>query len=43
MCLLLPIPEPIFIVLAIAYMFVEKPTVITQHLPNPDYDIRKLY
>ncbi|HEY1661991.1 MAG TPA: hypothetical protein VGI03_06190 [Verrucomicrobiae bacterium] len=42
-CVLLPIPEPIFIVLAIVYAFVEKPKTITSHLPNPDHDIRKLY
>ena len=42
-CVLLLIPELIFIVLAIGYAVVEKPKTITIHHPNPDHDIRKLY
>lgn len=43
LCILLPIPEPIFIVSAIVLAVLEKPKAITSHLPNPDYDVRKLY
>ena len=43
MGVLIPLPEPVFIILTIVYAFVEKPKSITSHLPNPDYDIRNLY
>jgi hypothetical protein len=43
LCLLLMLPEPVFIVLAIVFALTEQPKSITEHIPNPDYDIRKLY
>jgi len=41
--LLLIAPHPIFIIMAFSYCRTERPRVIEQHLPNPDYDPRKLY
>jgi len=43
LCGLLILPEPAFIVLAIVFAVTEKPREMTEHIPNPDYDIRKLY
>jgi hypothetical protein len=43
LCLLLMLPEPIFIVMAVKFALTEKPRNITTIIPNPDYDIRKLY
>jgi len=43
LCLLLMLPEPVFIVLTIVFALTEQPRNITEHIPNPDHDIRKLY
>jgi len=40
---LLVIPQLVFIVLAIVFALNEPPRTMTKRLPNPDYDIRKLY
>jgi len=41
--LLLMLPEPVFLVLAIRFALTEQPRSITEHVPNPDHDLRKLY
>jgi hypothetical protein len=34
---------PVFVVLTVAFWFMEPPRTITRHQRNPDYDIKKLY
>ena len=41
--ILLIIPQLVFIVLAVVFALTEPPRIITEHLPNPDHDLRKLY
>ena len=43
LCLLLMAPQVVFIALATAFALTENPRSITEHIPNPDYDLRKLY
>ena len=43
LALLLIAPHPIFIIMAFSYCRTERPRIIEQHLPNPDYDPSKLY
>jgi hypothetical protein len=43
LCILLMLPEPVFIILAIRFALTEQPRSITEHLPNPHHDLRKLY
>ena len=40
---LLIAPHPIFIALAVWFSRTERPCIIEQELPNPDYDPNKLY
>ena len=40
---LLIAPHPVFIILAIFFWRTERPCIIEQNIPNPDYDLRKLY
>ena len=42
-CGLLVVPEPVFILLAIAFGLAERPQAISEYRPNPDCDPRKLY
>jgi len=42
-CVALLVPQPVFICLAIVFLWTEQPRTIAEHEPNPDYDIRKLY
>ena len=37
------VPQPVFVFLALAFLRTEPARTITEHEPNPDYDIRKLY
>jgi hypothetical protein len=41
--ILLMIPYLAFIVLAVVFALTEPPRSITEHVPNPDHDLRKLY
>jgi hypothetical protein len=41
--ILLMIPQLVFIVLAVVFALTEPPRSITEHLPNPDHDLGKLY
>lgn len=43
LCLLLMVPEPVFIALAIWFALTEKAQTRTETIPNPDHDPRKLY
>jgi hypothetical protein len=43
LCILLILPEPVFIVLAITFALTEQPRSLTEQVPNPDHDLRKLY
>ena len=43
LAILLIAPHPVFIVLAIFFCRTERPCIIEEDLPNPDYDTRKLY
>jgi hypothetical protein len=40
---LLIAPHPVFVVLAVFFWRTERPCIIEQEIPNPDYDPRKLY
>jgi hypothetical protein len=42
-CTALLLPQPVFVVLAVAFALMEQPRTITEETPNPDYDVRKLY
>ena len=41
--ILLLLPEPVFIALLIKFALTEKAQKITEYLPNPDFDLKKLY
>jgi hypothetical protein len=43
LCLLLLLPQPVLVGLAVAYRLVEKPRRLCERLGNPDYDPHKLY
>src|SRR6188474_3174616 len=43
LCSVLLVPQPVFVVLAVVFLLTERPHIITEQHPNPDYDIRKLY
>jgi hypothetical protein len=43
LCLLLLLPQPVFVGLAVAYRLFEKPRRLTERLGNPEYDPHKLY
>ena len=43
LCSALLASHPVFVVLAILFLFTEQPRTITQERRNPDCDLRKLY
>jgi hypothetical protein len=43
LAILLIAPHPIFIALAIFFCRTERPCIIEEHLPNPDYDPKNLH
>lgn len=43
MCICLVAMEPLFIVLAVVFAFIEKPRILLEYLANPDHDAHNLY
>ena len=43
LCILLLLPQPVLIVLAVVFALKEKPSVLVYHEPIMDHDVRKLY
>ncbi len=42
-CIFLLALQVLFILFAVTFAIIEKPRIIVQHLPNPDYDAHNLY
>jgi hypothetical protein len=43
LCLAMLVPQPVFVLLAFAFLLTEKPLQMAEQTSNPDYDLRKLY
>ena len=43
LCVSAMLPLPIFVSIAVAFLLTEKPRIVSEERPNPDFDIRKLY
>jgi hypothetical protein len=43
LCWMLILPHPIFILLAVAFRWTEPARTIKQKLPDPNYDLRRMY
>jgi hypothetical protein len=42
-CWMFILPHPVFILLAVAFRWTEPVRAIKQKLPDPNYDLRKIY